>query len=195
MSGGRRYELDWLRVLATFAVVFFHCVRFFDVDPWEVKNNVTTELVMPIIALFAEWMMPLFFVISGAAIYFSLGFRKPSQFIKSRITRILIPFLIMGVLILVPPQLYIRDVKEKQVTTLSDVTVRFAGDSGDGMQLTGTQFSDTTAWVGNDLSTLPDYPAEIEHLPAHYMESVDFNCTLVVMMYIHLVIFLMCWLQ
>jgi len=52
-------------------------------------------------------------------------------------------------------------VKEKQVTTLSDVTVRFAGDSGDGMQLTGTQFSDTTAWVGNDLSTLPDYPAEI----------------------------------
>jgi 2-oxoglutarate ferredoxin oxidoreductase subunit alpha len=53
------------------------------------------------------------------------------------------------------------DVKEKQVTTLSDVTVRFAGDSGDGMQLTGTQFSDTTAWVGNDLSTLPDYPAEI----------------------------------
>ena len=53
------------------------------------------------------------------------------------------------------------EVKEKQVTTLSDVTVRFAGDSGDGMQLTGTQFSDTTAWVGNDLSTLPDYPAEI----------------------------------
>lgn len=53
------------------------------------------------------------------------------------------------------------DVKEKNVTTLSDVTVRFAGDSGDGMQLTGTQFSDTTAWVGNDLSTLPDYPAEI----------------------------------
>lgn len=52
-------------------------------------------------------------------------------------------------------------VKEKRVKTLSDVTVRFAGDSGDGMQLTGTQFSDTTAWVGNDLNTLPDYPAEI----------------------------------
>lgn len=42
-----------------------------------------------------------------------------------------------------------------------DVTVRFAGDSGDGMQLTGTQFTNTTALVGNDLSTLPDYPAEI----------------------------------
>ena len=53
------------------------------------------------------------------------------------------------------------EVKEKPVKTVSDVTVRFAGDSGDGMQLTGSQFSDTTAWVGNDLNTLPDYPAEI----------------------------------
>ena len=49
----------------------------------------------------------------------------------------------------------------KEIKELSDVTVMFAGDSGDGMQLTGTQFSDTTAFVGNDLSTLPDYPAEI----------------------------------
>ena len=53
------------------------------------------------------------------------------------------------------------EVKEKQIKTLSSVTVMFAGDSGDGMQLTGTQFSDTTAWVGTDLNTLPDYPAEI----------------------------------
>ncbi len=52
-------------------------------------------------------------------------------------------------------------IKEKEVQSLSEVTVRFAGDSGDGMQLTGSQFSDTTALVGNDLSTLPDYPAEI----------------------------------
>jgi 2-oxoglutarate ferredoxin oxidoreductase subunit alpha len=51
--------------------------------------------------------------------------------------------------------------KEKEVKNLAEVTVRFAGDSGDGMQLTGSQFSDTTAAVGNDLSTLPDYPAEI----------------------------------
>ena len=51
--------------------------------------------------------------------------------------------------------------KEKEIQSLSEVTVRFAGDSGDGMQLTGSQFSDTTALMGNDLSTLPDYPAEI----------------------------------
>ncbi len=49
----------------------------------------------------------------------------------------------------------------KTTETLEDVVIRFAGDSGDGMQLTGTQFTNTTALVGNDLSTLPDYPAEI----------------------------------
>ena len=49
----------------------------------------------------------------------------------------------------------------KDVLELNDVTVRFAGDSGDGMQLTGSQFTNTTALVGNDLSTLPDFPAEI----------------------------------
>ncbi len=51
--------------------------------------------------------------------------------------------------------------KEKELQQLDEVTVRFAGDSGDGMQLTGSQFSDTTAFIGNDLNTLPDYPAEI----------------------------------
>ncbi len=52
-------------------------------------------------------------------------------------------------------------IREKEIKKLSEVTVRFAGDSGDGMQLTGSQFSETTAIAGNDLSTLPDYPAEI----------------------------------
>ncbi|MGD1006531.1 MAG: 2-oxoacid:acceptor oxidoreductase subunit alpha [Ignavibacteriaceae bacterium] len=52
-------------------------------------------------------------------------------------------------------------IKEKEVRNVTEITVRFAGDSGDGMQLTGSQFSETTAIFGNDLKTLPDYPAEI----------------------------------
>jgi 2-oxoglutarate/2-oxoacid ferredoxin oxidoreductase subunit alpha len=49
----------------------------------------------------------------------------------------------------------------KTVEKLDRVVVRFAGDSGDGMQLTGSRFTDATAMVGNDLATLPDFPAEI----------------------------------
>ena len=49
----------------------------------------------------------------------------------------------------------------KQVVQLDRVIIRFAGDSGDGMQLTGDRFTSETASFGNDLSTLPDFPAEI----------------------------------
>jgi 2-oxoglutarate/2-oxoacid ferredoxin oxidoreductase subunit alpha len=51
--------------------------------------------------------------------------------------------------------------KNSQVIEKDEVVVRFSGDSGDGMQLTGTLFTDTAALYGNDLSTFPDYPAEI----------------------------------
>lgn len=49
----------------------------------------------------------------------------------------------------------------KRVEEIANVAIRFAGDSGDGMQLTGTKFTEATALAGNDLSTFPDYPAEI----------------------------------
>ncbi len=55
---------------------------------------------------------------------------------------------------------------------LDDVVVRFAGDSGDGMQLTGNQFSRTSAIVGNDLATLPEFPAEIR-APAGTLAGVS----------------------
>jgi 2-oxoglutarate/2-oxoacid ferredoxin oxidoreductase subunit alpha len=51
--------------------------------------------------------------------------------------------------------------KQKSIVELEDVVVKFVGDSGDGMQLTGTLFSDTAALAGNDLATFPDFPAEI----------------------------------
>ena len=60
-----------------------------------------------------------------------------------------------------------RDVEEVET-----VTIRFAGDSGDGMQLTGTQFTNTSAIVGNDISTLPDFPAEIR-APAGSLPGVS----------------------
>lgn len=51
--------------------------------------------------------------------------------------------------------------KQAKVIEIEEVAIRFSGDSGDGMQLTGTLFSDTSALFGNDVSTFPDYPAEI----------------------------------
>src|SRR5213593_4906204 len=60
----------------------------------------------------------------------------------------------------------------KAVEERERVIVRFAGDSGDGMQLAGGRFTDATAMVGNDLATLPDFPAEIR-APAGTLAGVS----------------------
>src|SRR5438046_3284331 len=60
----------------------------------------------------------------------------------------------------------------KPVEQLDRVIIRFAGDSGDGMQLTGDRFTSETAVFGNDLATLPDFPAEIR-APAGSLPGVS----------------------
>src|SRR2546425_8994265 len=60
----------------------------------------------------------------------------------------------------------------KTVEQREQVVIRFAGDSGDGMQLTGARFTSETAVLGNDLSTLPDFPAEIR-APAGSLPGVS----------------------
>ncbi len=65
-----------------------------------------------------------------------------------------------------------RGTGTKEVEELDHVIIRFAGDSGDGMQLTGSRFTDATAVVGNDLATLPNFPAEIR-APAGTLAGVS----------------------
>ncbi len=60
----------------------------------------------------------------------------------------------------------------RKTETRESVTIRFAGDSGDGMQLAGTQFTNTSALLGNDITTFPDFPAEIR-APAGTLAGVS----------------------
>lgn len=62
--------------------------------------------------------------------------------------------------------------RESIIEEVETVTIRFAGDSGDGMQITGTQFTSTSAMIGNDISTMPDFPAEIR-APAGSLPGVS----------------------
>ncbi|WP_373539928.1 acyltransferase family protein [Chamaesiphon sp.] len=101
----RRYDFDWLKVIATFAVFIFHCLRFFDLGAWHVKNNQLDAISTIFAGILLQWIIPLFFLLSGTSIYFALKSRTAGQFPRERSIRLLIP-LLFGIFILSPPQVY-----------------------------------------------------------------------------------------
>jgi glucan biosynthesis protein C len=87
----RRFDIDWLRIIAILMVFVFHSSRFFDTFDWHVKNQTTYQGVQLWTMFLSNWGMPLIFVISGASIYFSVG--KIGKFVKSKTMRLLVPLI------------------------------------------------------------------------------------------------------
>jgi peptidoglycan/LPS O-acetylase OafA/YrhL len=131
----RRYDLDWLRVLAFTGVFFYHCSRFFDESDWHIKNAQTSALVDFFKNLFDLWGMHLIFIISGASIYYALRPGGALRFLRDKIWRLLVP-LAFGILVLAPPQIYL----EKLTHGL------FRGSFWDFLPL---YFKDWRIWNGN----------------------------------------------
>ena len=104
----RLYYLDWLRVFAILLVFFMHCSKIFDYHTTVVFNTVRS----PVLSAFRDfsllWIMPLFFVLSGAAVFLSKGSDKTWEFIKSRFLRLLVPLIIIGTFIINPLYVYIE---------------------------------------------------------------------------------------
>jgi hypothetical protein len=98
VTTNRRYELDWLRVLAILIVFLYHSTRFFNLGDWHVKN-IDTFVWVEIWNVFAtRWMMPLFFIISGASLFYAIGKSSGwSRFYVDKILRLMIPVLIASV--------------------------------------------------------------------------------------------------
>ena len=97
-SANRKYELDWLRVLAILVVFLYHSSRFFNLEDWHVKNFNTYVWVEMWNIFATRWMMPLFFIISGASLFYAIGksggFRK---FYADKFLRLMIPVLLATV--------------------------------------------------------------------------------------------------
>ena len=98
VTSKRRYEFDWLRVSAILVVFIYHSTRFFNLGDWHVKNA-NTYLWVEFWNVFAtRWMMPLFFVISGASLFYALGksvdWRK---FYAGKFMRLMIPVIVGSV--------------------------------------------------------------------------------------------------
>lgn len=99
----RRYEIDWLRVLAMITVFLFHNARFFDFMDWHVKSAERHLIPMIFVGIVSQWIMPLFFLLAGASSRFALDSRSSSGYIRERFKRLIVPF-IFGALVLIPPQ-------------------------------------------------------------------------------------------
>jgi glucans biosynthesis protein C len=106
----RRYDLDWLRVLAMLLIFLYHTTRPFDtVENWHVKNNqLSNAFTFMVIGVF--WMMPLFFILSGAGSYFSLRSRAAWSFLRARFLRLAVPLMTVGWFVFGPLQVYIERV-------------------------------------------------------------------------------------
>ncbi|MHA1912824.1 MAG: acyltransferase family protein [Promethearchaeota archaeon] len=102
----RRYDIDWLRIIAVFLVFIYHCSRFFDLNDWHVKNNELDLGVTFFFNFLGGIGMPLFFIISGMATFYFLGFANARLYTKARFVRLMIPFL-FAVVTQIPIQVYL----------------------------------------------------------------------------------------
>jgi glucan biosynthesis protein C len=112
-SSARRYDIDWLRVLAILTVFIFHSGRFFDTGGWHVKNPSTYFGVQMWTVFLAQWLMPLIFVISGASIFFALSSRGNGQFVKDKALRLLLP-LVVGIFTHIALGVYLERITHHQ---------------------------------------------------------------------------------
>lgn len=104
----RRYDLDWLRVLAFGVLIFYHIGMLYVADwGFHYKSQYQSEVLQNLMLLVNRWRLPLLFFISGVACHYLLNKYSLVNFVRTRTWRLLLP-LLFGVLVIVPPQLYVE---------------------------------------------------------------------------------------
>lgn len=109
----RNHYVDWIRVLAFFLLIFFHCSMPFVTFGWEVKNAETSVGLSRLIYWLHQWRLPLLFFISGVGIYFSLKSRSVLAFAGERVVRLFIP-LLFAMFFIIPAQVYVERLQTGQ---------------------------------------------------------------------------------
>jgi hypothetical protein len=109
----RLSELDWLRVILIFAVFLHHVCMPFNGDGWHIMNGESSKLLDDIMVYFEQFRLPILFFISGVGSVILLSKVSAKKFTLDKVTRLLIPLLI-GSLLIVPPQTYIENIDKFQ---------------------------------------------------------------------------------
>ncbi len=114
-SGVRRYDLDWLRVIAFGLLIFYHIGMFYVTWGWHVKSPHAGPFAEPLMMLLNPWRLPLLFLISGVALRFAVD-KAEAGFARRRFFRLFIP-LMVGVFLVVPPQSYLELLSNGEIST------------------------------------------------------------------------------
>lgn len=109
----RLSELDWLRVILIFAVFIHHVFMPFNGDNWHIMNSESSKLLDDVMVYFEQFRLPILFFISGAGAVILLSKITVKKFTLDKLLRLFIPLLV-GILLVVPPQSYIENINEFQ---------------------------------------------------------------------------------
>lgn len=109
----RRYDIDWIRVIVFDFLIFYHVGMLFVWWGFHIKNNEIVEWVQYPMIFVNQWRLSILFVVSGMGTLFALSRRSGGKYIKERFIRLFIPLLV-GVLLIVPPQVYIERIVNGQ---------------------------------------------------------------------------------
>ncbi len=112
-SADRRADIDWLRVGAFSLLILYHAGMAYTSWGWHVKDPQHAAWLELVMRFMNRWRMPLVFLVSGAAILLALGRRTPGAFVRDRLQRLLLP-LAFGMLVIVPPQVYLERLQRGQ---------------------------------------------------------------------------------
>jgi glucan biosynthesis protein C len=103
----RRYDLDWLRVIAILTLLFYHTGMIYVSWGWHIKSAEHSQPMEEVMRWLHRWRMPLLFFISGAGTFFALQKRTYASYAGERVRRLFVP-LVFGMFVIVPPQIYIE---------------------------------------------------------------------------------------
>jgi len=113
IDSSRRADLDWLRVSAFALLILYHAGMAWSGWSWHLTSSDSIDWLREAMRFLNRWRMPLIFVVSGAAIMLALGTRPPATFARDRVRRLLVP-LVFGMVVLVPPQVYLERLSRGQ---------------------------------------------------------------------------------
>lgn len=147
----RRYDLDWLRIIAFGLLIFYHCGMFYVSWDWHVKSRFAGDAIQPLMMLTNPWRLTLLFLIAGAATRFMADKMTARKFIALRMRR-LWPPLLLAMFVIVPPQSYFEIVEALQganglgpghATWLDNFYIKYATASGNWCDADGCLITPT----------------------------------------------------